>query len=56
MPRFRVVEQRMYEVEYIIEAVDERAAEYLWGDIIEENGDSLNSHAYDVVSVEEVKE
>lgn len=52
MPRFRVVEQRMYEVEYLIDADNADLARDLDGEIVEENpGDSW---AYDMTSVEEV--
>lgn len=51
MSCYRVIEHRMYEVEYLIEAKTEEEARQLNGDILEENeGDSWG---YEVVRSEE---
>ena len=48
---YRVVERRMLEEEYLIEAENEQAARSLDGEIIEDNvGESAG---YEIVSVEE---
>jgi hypothetical protein len=55
MPRFKVVEQRMYEATYLIDADNEQSARKLNGDIVVED-EAPDSWGYDIVSVEEVDE
>ena len=50
MPYYRVVEQRMYEETYIVEADDEVSARTS-ADVVEEEG-RTDSWGYDTVSVE----
>lgn len=53
MPRFRVAEIRARKVIYLIDAVDERAARHLEGDILDEGGDA-DDYGQEILEVEEV--
>lgn len=56
MPRFRVTETRARTVVYLIDAVDERAAEQLDGDVIDESGDDYSLEAQSVEQVSDEEE
>ncbi len=53
MPRFIVTERRAYDVRYLIDAATSVDARNLAGEIIEEDGDPMNSWGDELLSIEE---